>query len=190
MLGSVIFIFVKHPFDVGDRVDVGDVQLVVERISLLYTLFRRVKDHKKTQVANIVLNTTWIDNISRSNAMRERINLSIHFDTTLEDIELLKKELQAFVLDKDNARDFQPDVEVEVTDLAEMNKLQLTMEIRHKSNWAIESVRAARRSKFMCALVLALRKVPVYPPGGGAARPSKYCRNSRRHRHCQPDQAP
>src|SRR5262249_8670226 len=33
--------------------------------------------------------------------------------------------------------------------------------------WANETVRAARRRKFMCALVLALRKVPIYGPGGG-----------------------
>jgi len=34
-------------------------------------------------------------------------------------------------------------------------------------NWSNETVRAARRSKFMCALVLALRKVPDLSPGGG-----------------------
>ena len=167
VLGSIIFIFVKHPFDVGDRVDIGGIQLVVERISLLYTLFRRVQDQKKTQVANIVLNTTWIDNVSRSKAMKERITLDICFDTTFEDVELLKKEMQAFVADKENSRDFLPDTEIEVTDVGNMSKLELTVEIRHKSNWAIESVRAARRSKFMCALVLALRKVPIYGPGGG-----------------------
>ena len=48
-----------------------------------------------------------------------------------------------------------------------MDKLQLKVEIRHKSNWHNETVRAARRSKFMCALVLALRKIPIYAPGGG-----------------------
>jgi small-conductance mechanosensitive channel len=169
LLGSCIFLFVKHPYDVGDRVDIGDVQLVVERISLLYTSFRRVKDHKKTQVANIVLNTTWVDNISRSNAMREQVMLYINFDTTLEDIELLRKEMKAFVLDKENARDFQSEIDVEVCGVAEMNKLELKVEIRHKSNWANEAVRAARRSKFMCALVLALRKVPIYGPGAGGA---------------------
>jgi small-conductance mechanosensitive channel len=169
LLGSCIFLFVKHPFDVGDRVDIGGVQLVVEKISLLYTLFRQVKDHKKTQVANIVLNTTWIDNISRSNAMREQIMLYIHFDTTLQDIELLRKEMQAFVLHKDNARDFQPEIDVEVSGVGQMDKLELKVEIRHKSNWANEAVRAARRSKFMCALVLALRKVPIYGPGAGSA---------------------
>lgn len=169
VLGSCIFLFVKHPFDVGDRVDINDVPLVVERISLLYTTFRKTRDHKTTQVPNILLNTTWIDNISRSNAMREQILIFVSFDTTLEDIQLLKDEIQTFVTSKDNARDFQPEVDVQVVSMTNMDKLELKMEIRHKSNWANEAIRAARRSKFMCALVLALRKVPIYGPGGGGA---------------------
>lgn len=169
VLGSCIFLFVKHPYDVGDRVDINEVQLVVERISLLYSVFRKIKDHKTTQVPNILLNTTWIDNISRSNAMREQISLFISFDTTLEDVQLLKNEIQAFVTNKENARDFQPEVDVEVLSMTNMDKLELKMEIRHKSNWANEAIRGARRSKFMCALVLALRKVPIYAPGGGGA---------------------
>ncbi|KAL8791099.1 MAG: hypothetical protein Q9213_000306 [Squamulea squamosa] len=169
VLGSCIFLFVKHPYDVLDRVDIGDNQLIVEHISLLFTVFRQVNTGKITQTANIVLNTQWIQNVSRSKAMKEQLLLYIHFDTTLEDIQLLKQEMQSFVRDKDNSRDFQSDVDVEVTGIAEMNKLELKVEIRHKSNWANETVRAARRSKFMCALVLALRKIPIYAPGGGDA---------------------
>jgi len=165
LLGSCIFLFVKHPYDVGDRVDILKEQLVVEKISLLYTMFRKVQDHKRTQVPNIVLNSLWVDNISRSKAMREQISLFINFDTTFEDIELLRKEMQVFV--QENGRDYQPDIDIEVLDLAEMNKMQLSIEIRHKSNWSIETVRAARRSKFMCALVQAMRRVPIYGPGAG-----------------------
>lgn len=132
VLGSCIFLFVKHPFDVLDRVDIGTDQLIVEHISLLYTVFRKVDTHKLTQVPNIVLNSLWIQNVSRSKAMREQLLLYIHFDTTLEDIQLLKNEMQAFVLDKENCRDFQPDIDVEVTGIHEMNKLELRVEIKHK----------------------------------------------------------
>ena len=169
VLGSCIFLFVKHPFDVLDRVDIGTEQLVVERISLLYTVFKKANSNKITQTANVVLNTQWIDNISRSKAMREELLIYVHFDTTLEDIQLLRQQMQNFVRDKDNCRDFLPDIEVEVTGIAEMNKMEVQIEIKHKSNWANETVRAARRSKFMCALVLALRKIPIYAPGGGDA---------------------
>ena len=132
VLGSCIFLFVKHPFDVGDRVDIGAEQLIVERISLLYTVFKNLKTHKTTQAPNVVLNNVWIDNVTRSKAMRESLLLYINFDTTLEDIQLLRKEMQSFVLDKENSRDFEPEIDVEVTGIAEMNKLELRVEIRHK----------------------------------------------------------
>jgi hypothetical protein len=99
--------------------------------------------------------------------MKEQLEMFISFDTSLEDIETLRKEMEAFVRHPENSRDFQPDVVLECTGIGNMDKLQLKVEIRHKSNWANETVRAARRSKFMCALVLALRKVPIYCPGGG-----------------------
>jgi len=38
ILGSCIFLFVKHPYDVGDRVDIDDKKYIVEHISLLYTV--------------------------------------------------------------------------------------------------------------------------------------------------------
>lgn len=167
-LGSCIFLFIKHPYDVGDRVDINSEPLVVERISLLYTVFKRIDYMKMVQVPNIVLNTMWIENVTRSKAMKEQIELSISFDTSLEDIELLRTELEAFVRHSDNSRDFQEDVVLECTGVGTMDKLVLKAEIRHKSNWANESIRASRRSKFMCALVLAVRKVPIYGPGGGA----------------------
>ncbi|KAJ9649719.1 hypothetical protein H2199_000498 [Coniosporium tulheliwenetii] len=169
VLGSCIFLFVKHPYDIGDRIDIKDDQMTVEHISLLFTVFRRVATGRMVQIPNIVLNGLWIENVSRSKAMREQITVAVNFDTTFEDIKALRNEMQNFVLDKDNCRDFQPDIDVEVIGIAEMNKLELRVEIRHKSNWANETVRAARRSKFMCALVLALRKIPIYGPGAGDA---------------------
>lgn len=169
VLGSCIFLFVKHPYDIGDRIDLKDDQLTVEHISLLYTIFKRVQNGKMVQIPNIVLNSVWIENVSRSKYMREQLSIFCHFDTTIEDIEALRQQMIDFVTDAKNSRDFQPDIDIEVVGIAEMNKMELRIECKHKSNWANETVRAARRSKFMCALVLALRKVPIYGPGCGDA---------------------
>ena len=169
VLGSCIFLFVKHPYDVGDRVDISGNQLVVERISLLFTIFRNMKDNRTTQVPNVLLNSNWIDNLTRSKPIHERVFLYIRPSTTLDDIQQLRNEISKFVLEKDNSRDFQPNINVELTDFYDMNKLELQVEIQHKSSWTNEAARAARRSKFMCALVVALRKVPIYGPGAGAA---------------------
>lgn len=169
ILGSCIFLFAKHPYDIGDRVDITSEMFTVEHIALLYTVFKRVTNGKTVQIPNIVLNTLWVENITRSKAMREQVSVFCAFDTSFEDINLLKLEMQSFLRDSANNRDFHPDTDIEVVSIAEMNKLELRVEIRHKSNWSNETLRASRRSKFMCALVVALRKVPILGPGGGDA---------------------
>ncbi|KAJ5804891.1 hypothetical protein N7474_010778 [Penicillium riverlandense] len=173
VLGSCIFLFVKHPFDIGDRVDITDKSYVVERISLLYTVLRSITDHRTTQVPNNILNNLWIDNFTRANAMYEQLTVSVSFDTTFADIQFLREEMERFVRDKDNSRDFQQDLNVEVVGVGDMDKLELRVDIRHKSNWSNETVRAARRSKFMCALVLAIRKIPIRAPGAAAPEEEK-----------------
>ncbi|KAI1382757.1 Mechanosensitive ion channel-domain-containing protein [Hypoxylon trugodes] len=169
-LGSCIFLFVKHPYDVGDRVDIvgsEKEQLVVEKISLLYTVFNRIDKMQVVQVPNIVLNNLWIENVTRSKAMKEVIDVNVSYDTSFEDIELLRLEMEQFVRASENARDFQPDIVIGVAGVGDLDKLQLKIAIKHKSNWHNEAIRATRRSKFMCALTLALKKVPIYAPGGG-----------------------
>ncbi|KAJ6786368.1 hypothetical protein PWT90_02855 [Aphanocladium album] len=167
-LGSCIFLFVKHPYDVGDRVDINGSQMTVERISLLYSVFKRLDKSQVTQVPNIQLNNLWIDNISRSKAMTESIELNVSYDTSFEDIELLRLEMEKFVRHPDNSRDFQPDFSISVGGVGNLDKMLLYISIKHKSNWHNDSVRATRRSKFMCALAVALKKVPIYAPGGGS----------------------
>lgn len=54
-LGSCIFLFVKHPYDVGDRVDITGPekeQLTVDKISLLYTVFTRIDKMQVVQVCS------------------------------------------------------------------------------------------------------------------------------------------
>ncbi|KAK2018946.1 mechanosensitive ion channel [Colletotrichum eremochloae] len=170
-LGSCIFLFVKHPYDVGDRVDIvgsEKQQLVVDKISLLYTVFTRIDKMQVVQVPNITLNNLWIENVTRSKAMKEVIDLNVSFDTSFEDLELLRLEMENFVRNSDNSRDFMPDIAIGVGGVGDLDKLQLKIAIKHKSNWHNDSVRATRRSKFMCALAMALKKIPIYAPGGGS----------------------
>jgi small-conductance mechanosensitive channel len=176
VLGSCIFLFVKHPYDIGDRVDIGTAgctnqeQFVVEHISLLYTVFRHVQGTgvgRLCQIPNIVLNTLWVENVSRSKAMTEQLAIDVAFGTSFDDLNILKNEMVTFVTDSNNSRDFQPTVDIDVIGTSDQSKMTIMVEVKHKSNWANETIRRARRSKFMCALVSALKVVPIYPPGGG-----------------------
>lgn len=50
-LASLVFVFVKHPFDVGDRVDIYNTgtnridTFYVKEIALMYTEFKRPEGH-------------------------------------------------------------------------------------------------------------------------------------------------
>ncbi|KAL2358797.1 Mechanosensitive ion channel-domain-containing protein [Cryomyces antarcticus] len=166
-LGSCIFLFVKHPYDVGDRVDIDKTPMIVEHVSLLYTVFRRVDNNKTVQIPNIVSNNMWIENVSRSKAMKEQISMTINSSTSFDDIELLRKELQTFLTSHDNKRDFMPTLELDILSVGDMKQLELRVEVTHKSNWSNEMLRATRRNKLMCALIASLRAVPIYSPGCG-----------------------
>jgi hypothetical protein len=89
----------------------------------------------------------------------------------MSDIEALRLEMQSYITAPENSRDFQPEIVLRCAGVGSTDKLQLQLEVRHKSNWPNEQIRAARHSKLMCALVLALRKVPIFGPGGGGGAP-------------------
>lgn len=165
ILGSCIFLFVKHPFDVGDRVDVGCGRYIVEQISLLYSVFRCIDNQKVTQVPNNVLNAQWVENISRSKYMTEIVKVGVNYDTSLEDIQKLREELLLFV--RENNRDFQQDLDVEVTGISDLDRMIIKLEIKHKSNWSNEQLTLQRRNKFFCALILILKRIPIYGAGKG-----------------------
>ncbi|KAI5794375.1 Mechanosensitive ion channel-domain-containing protein [Peziza echinospora] len=165
ILAACIFVFIKHPFDVGDRVDINDSKLVVLQIALLYTVFSRTDTGKIMQIPNNILNTLWIENISRSRDMTEPIKVFIDYGTSFEDIQKLKDEMAVFL--KDNPRDYLPDVDIVISSINNLDKIELTINILHKGNWSNLALATQRRNKFICALIMAIKTVPIYGPGGG-----------------------
>lgn len=152
------------------RVNMNAVEYEVTKISLLYSVFKRVDNGTILSVGNQVLATVWIENVTRSNQMKERLQFSVASGTSFDDIELLRVELERFVQDPENSHHFQPEIDIQLISIGDLKQLDLRVEILHKSNWAIESLRAERRSRFMCALLSAMRKVPI--DGSGGSGPS------------------
>lgn len=181
-IGACLFVFVKHPYDVGDRVMISKVEYQVVRISLLYTVFKTIDGDTISQITNTALSPMWIDNMTRSGPMKERYQFSVFSLTTFQDIEKLRIELENFVRAPENQRDYQHDIDIQLLSIGDLKQLDLRVDIKFKvshsnrlfrckltpfqSNWANESLRAYRRSKFMCGLLSAMRKVNIDPPGG------------------------
>ncbi|KAL3730918.1 hypothetical protein ACJRO7_027869 [Eucalyptus globulus] len=62
---AIVFLFVMHPYDVGDRCGIDGVQMVVEEINILMTVFLRYDD-QKIIYPNSTLATKAIDNYYRN----------------------------------------------------------------------------------------------------------------------------
>ncbi|KAF2225418.1 Mechanosensitive ion channel-domain-containing protein, partial [Elsinoe ampelina] len=168
-LQSVIFVFVKHPFDVGDRVSVygntgakglGDDYFVKE-ISLLYTEFKKMEGHI-VQAPNSYLNTLFILNQRRSGGLAEAVPITFKYGTTLDQIEGLRTRLLEFV--KSEKREYQSNILTELREVSEAHSITLNVVFFYKSNWQNEGLRLARRNKFICALMVTMQELGIEGP--------------------------
>ncbi|KAH9920051.1 Mechanosensitive ion channel-domain-containing protein [Fomitopsis serialis] len=153
-LTSIIFLFVKHPYDVGDRISVDTIEYTVKEIRLLSTV---MIDNGGTcvQAPHSVLNTKFILNMRRSSQMSETFTFDVAYATTFEQIESCSER-----------RDFQPSFDVSIVDFADQDMMTLTADIRYKSNWQQGALKVTRRNKWITALKTALAQAEVYGPKG------------------------
>lgn len=168
-LQSVVFVFVKHPFDVGDRVSIygntgkfltGDDYFVKE-IALLYTEFKKMEGHV-VQAPNSYLNTLFILNQRRSGALAEAVPIIIKYGTTLEQIDALRQRLLEFV--RSEKREYQSNILTELREVTENFSITLNVVFFYKSNWQNELLRLQRRNKFICMLMLSLQEIGIEGP--------------------------
>jgi small-conductance mechanosensitive channel len=169
LLQSIIFVFVKHPFDVGDRVGIygntgsqlkGD-DYFVKKISLLYTEFKKMEGHI-VQAPNSYLNTLFILNQRRSGGLAEAVPVVIKFGTTLDQIEGLRNKLLEFV--RAEKREYQGNILTELREVTEAHSLTLNIVFFYKSNWQNELLRLQRRNKFICAMMVCFQELGIEGP--------------------------
>lgn len=168
-LQSIIFVFVKHPFDVGDRVTVygntgaammGDDYYVLE-VSLLYTEFKKMQGHV-VQAPNSLLNTLFILNQRRSDNLADPINLKVKFGTTEAQIEELKDRMLEFCLQ--NKRDYEPKILSEVQTIDECYSITMNIIFFHKTNYQNELLRLTRHNRFAVELMHQMKEMGIEGP--------------------------
>ncbi|KAG5996093.1 hypothetical protein E4U43_002918 [Claviceps pusilla] len=183
-LQSIIFVFVKHPFDVGDRVTIygstgatmtGDDYYVTE-ISLLYTEFKKLQGHI-VQAPNSLLNTLFILNQRRSNGISDVVPLEFKFGTPAWMIDELKARMLDFCLA--NKRDYQPTIIAEMTGVDKVRSCTMNIVFIHKTNFQNELLRLNRHNKFVTELAYQIEQIGIQgplrlDPGGSREYPIFY----------------
>jgi len=157
-LQSIIFVFVKHPFDVGDRITVygntgalgrGDDYYITE-ISLLYTEFKKMEGHI-VQAPNSLLNTLFILNHRRSGALADVFELTMKYGTPSTLIKELEARMTEFVLD--NKRDYTSKIITEVRNFEDAFRMRVNFICFHKTSFQNELLRLTRHNKFAIELM-------------------------------------
>ncbi|KAI3618916.1 serine threonine protein kinase [Moniliophthora roreri] len=190
ILTSIIFLFIKHPFDVGDKIEVSKTTYTVKEIRLLSTI---LVDGNGTyvQAPNKVLNEQFILNIRRSPQQSETFTFDVAYDTTFEQLEQLRSKMFYFV--QSQRRDFLPAFDVNVVDFPQQEKMTLSADIKYKSNSQQSAVKTKRRNRWICQLKTTLADVGIYGPSGDPAStpaPKRYTevpweevKNEDEHKH-------
>lgn len=168
-LQSIIFVFVKHPFDVGDRVTVygntgdkntGDDYYVTE-ISMLYTEFKKMQGHI-VQAPNSVLNTLFILNHRRSGQLADVFTLRMKHGTPREHIEELQARMSEYVLE--HRRDFTSQIITEMTSIEDAYCVSVNIICFHKSSFQNELLRLTRHNKFALELMTQMVNIGIEQP--------------------------
>uniref|UniRef100_A0A803NTG4 Mechanosensitive ion channel MscS domain-containing protein n=1 Tax=Cannabis sativa TaxID=3483 RepID=A0A803NTG4_CANSA len=149
---AIVFVFVMHPFDVGDRCVVDGVQMVVEEMNILTTVFLKY-DNEKIFYPNSVLSTKPISNFYRSPEMSDAVEFAIDFSTSIETIGALKEKLKLYLESK--PQHWRPDHSVVVKDIKDVNKISIALYVTHTINFQNYGDKNSRRSE----LVLELKKI-------------------------------
>ncbi|CAN8233868.1 unnamed protein product [Cochlearia groenlandica] len=143
---SIIYLFVIHPFDVGDRCEIDGVQMVVEEMNILTTVFLRF-DNQKVVYPNSLLWTKSIGNYYRSPDMGDGIEFSIHITTPAEKIILIKQRITSYIEGKKDH--WYPAPMIIFKDIESLNSVRIAVWLTHRMNHQDMGEKWARRSQLI-----------------------------------------
>ncbi|KAJ4872438.1 Mechanosensitive ion channel protein 5 [Raphanus sativus] len=155
---AIIFLFVMHPFDVGDRCEIDGVQLVVEEMNILTTVFLRY-DNQKIIYPNSVLGTKPIANYFRSPDMGDAIEFSVHIATPPEKIAAIKQRIISYIdIKKDH---WYPAPMIVFLNMDDLKSVKIAVWLTHRMNFQDMGERFIRRSQLLEEVGKACRELDI-----------------------------
>ncbi|KAL2254914.1 mechanosensitive ion channel protein 6 [Sesamum indicum] len=155
---AIIFVFVMHPFDVGDRCEVDDVQMIVEEMNILTTVFLRF-DNQKIIYPNVTLATRPINNYYRSPDMGDAVDFAVHMATPAEKIAVMKQKIISYI---ENRSDYwYPAPTIVLMNLENLQILKMSVWLRHRMNHQNMGERWKRRAVLVEEMVKIFKELDI-----------------------------
>lgn len=153
---STLFVFVYHPYDVGDRVDFDNESYTVKEMGLTMTLFHRL-DGTEMYCPNTVMAQKKIFNIRRSPPQSDTVSIQLPLFTPPSKLQSLNSKMTEFNLN--NSHDFRGNALMIVQDSkdtctgkSDLKSLNVTFVLAYTINFQDGLARIARRNHFIYAL--------------------------------------
>jgi len=155
---NIIFLFISHPFDVGDKIQVGNDVMYVTEFGLISTVFKRTNG-KKVYCPNKKISSQFIKNVRRSGTIVEDIDLEISLNTTTEQINELKRRILEFL--KEHKNDFQLKAEIALKSLKDVGHINLGIMIEHNINFQDTYKYNVRRNELLLTIQSLLNDIGI-----------------------------
>ncbi|KAF5443748.1 hypothetical protein F2P56_036283 [Juglans regia] len=156
---AIVFLFIMHPFDVGDRCEIEGVQLVVEEMNILTTVFLR-DDNTKVFFPNSVLSTKPINNFYRSPDMGDAVEFCVHISTPAEKIATIKHRIISYIEGK--KEHWYPAPMFVFMDVVELNRVKLAVWMTHRMSHQDMGERYVRRSLLVEEIIKILVELDIH----------------------------
>ncbi|CAN8270850.1 unnamed protein product [Cochlearia groenlandica] len=155
---SIIFLFIIHPYDVGDRVLIDNVEMVVEEMNILTTMFLRY-DNLKIVYPNILLWQKAIHNYNRSPDMGDAVEFCVHITTPQDMIVAIKQRISSYIDSKPEY--WYPKADIIVKDIVDLNIVRLAIWPCHKINHQNMGEKFTRRALLVEEVVKILLELDI-----------------------------
>ncbi|KAI3882425.1 hypothetical protein MKW92_017122 [Papaver armeniacum] len=144
---AIIFVFVMHPFDVGDRCKIDGVMM-----NIFTTVFLK-NDKEKVYYPNSVLSTKAISNFYRSSDMLDYVDFAMDSSTSMDTVTLLKEDIKKYIDGK--PKYWAPKHALYVKQISTLDKLDMCLLVTHTMNYQNYLERQLRRTE----LIYELKKI-------------------------------
>ncbi|KAG8364434.1 hypothetical protein BUALT_Bualt19G0128400 [Buddleja alternifolia] len=155
---DVIFVFIMHPFDVGDRCEIDGVQMIVEEMNILTTVFLRA-DNQKILYPNVTLATKPIGNYYRSPDMGDSVDFGVHIATPAEKIAIIKQRITSYI--ENRSDHWYPSPSVVLMNFDDLKMLKLSVWIRHRMNHQDMGEKWKRRALLVEEMVRTFKELDI-----------------------------
>ncbi|KAL2936995.1 Mechanosensitive ion channel protein 8 [Bienertia sinuspersici] len=155
---SIIFLFVIHPFDVGDRCEIDGVQMIVEEMNILTSVFLRY-DNQKIIYPNYILLSKPIHNFYRSPDMGDAIEFCLNIATPPERIALIRQRITSYIENK--KEHWYPDPMIVLKDAESLYMLRIAVWVTHRMNFQDIGERWVRRAQLVEECIKTFRELDV-----------------------------